>query len=267
MTAFPDAPNPMFNSYLSSESLPSTSSYDPTHHTSSSRCNLSQPEPVEKTSVAVQTEVGTWDTQTDCQLTASLWRTEFAVAELEQQNKKNLIELKTLKTSLRCANRSRPNAEAIADRAESKLEISGKVTSDLFEENTSKAESLQPELLEANKTNILLNQKMDDYDLANKRVEESLNKKTSQIMDRAAVEKFVKQLQVMKVEIDIQRAEDIQLIQAGDGKQYEKPEKCLHALLTHANHWDWKEYEKHSNFNVERGNIKKCINHLLPNSI
>ena len=180
MTAFPDAPNPMFNSYLSSESLPSTS-YDPTHHTSSSRCNLSQPEPVEKTSVAVQTEVGTWDTQTDCQLTASLWRTEFAVAELEQQNKKILIELNTLKTSLRCANRSRPNAEAIADRAESKLEISEKVTSDLFEENrevkqqlvevTSKAESLQPELLEANKTNILLNQKMDDYDLANKRFE------------------------------------------------------------------------------------------------
>ena len=63
----------------------------------------------------------------------------------------------------------------------------------------------------------------------------------------------------MKVEIDIQRAEDIQLIQAGDGKQHEKPEKCLHALLTHANHWDWKHYEKHSNFNVERGNIKNCL--------
>ena len=75
------------------------------------------------------------------------------------------MELSNLKVSLNCANRLRANAKINADRAESQLEISEKVTSDLFEENrevkqqleeaTSKAESLQPELLEANKTKIL----------------------------------------------------------------------------------------------------------------
>ena len=69
----------------------------------------------------------------------------------------------------------------------------------------------------------------------------------------------MKQLQVTKVEIDIQRAGAIQLIQAVDGKQYEKLEKCLHALLTHANHWDWKDYEKHSFFSVKRDNIKSRL--------
>ena len=72
-----------------------------------------------------------------------------------------------------------------------------------FEEAISKAESLQSKLLEAKKTNILLKQRLDDYDLANKRFQESLTKKTSQIKDQAEVEKPVKQLQVMKVETDI----------------------------------------------------------------
>ena len=94
-------------------------------------------------------------------MAALLWNTEFAVAEFEQQNKKLLNELHNFKVSLRCGNRSRANAKANADRAESKLEISAKVTSDMFGENnevkqqleeaTSKAESLQSELLEANK--------------------------------------------------------------------------------------------------------------------
>ena len=39
-----------------------------------------------------------------------------------------------------------------------------------------------------------------------------------------------------------------------DGKQYEKLEKSLHA-----NHWDWKDYEKYSIFNVKRGNIKSRL--------
>ena len=96
------------------------------------------------------------------------------------------MELSKLKASLNCANRSRANAKTNADRAESKLEISERLTSDLFEENEevkqqldeaiSKAESLQSELLESNKTNILLKQKLDEYDLANKRFQESLNK-------------------------------------------------------------------------------------------
>ena len=69
--------------------------------------------------------------------------------------------------------------------------------------------------------------------------------------------KLVKQLQVMRTGIVIKRAEAIQLIQAVDGKRYEKLEKCLHALLTsHADHWDWQQYEKYSIFSVKRGNIK-----------
>ena len=139
------------------------------------------------------------------------------------------------------------------------------MTSDLFEENkevkrqleevTSKAESLQSELLESNKTNILL-KNLDEYDLANKRFQESLNKKAAQIKEQTEIEKLVKQLQVMRVDINIQRAEAIQLFQAVDGQQYEKLERCLHALLTHAEHWDVEQYKKYSISNIKRGNIK-----------
>ena len=48
----------------------------------------------------------------------------------------------------------------------------------------------------------------------------------------------------MKVEIDNQGKEAVRMIQAVDGKQYEKLEKCLQAFLIHANHWDSKDYEK-----------------------
>ena len=174
-----------------------------------------------------------------------------------------------MKVSPNCANRSRANAINNADRAESKLQISERVTSDLFEENKEvkqqleeaifKAESLQSELLEANKTKILPEQKLDENDIANKRFQEPLTKKTNQIKDQSEVEKLMKQLQFMRVEIDIQRAEAFQLIQAVDGNQYEKLERSLHALLTHANHWDWKDYEKYSIFNVKRGNIKSRL--------
>ena len=63
----------------------------------------------------------------------------------------------------------------------------------------------------------------------------------------------------MKVEIDLQRAEAIQLIQGVDGEQMEKLENCLHALLTHANQWDWKDSEKISIFNVKRGKIRSRL--------
>ena len=89
----------------------------------------------------------------------------------------------------------------------------------------SKAESLQSELLESNKTNILLKKKLDEYEQANKRFLESLNKKAAQIKEQTEIEKLVEQLQVMRVEIDIQRAEAIQLIETVDGQQYEKLEK------------------------------------------
>ena len=190
---------------------------------------------------------------------------KFAIAEFEQQNKSLLIELNNLKVSLNCANRSRANAKINADRAESKLEISERVTSDFFEENkevkqqideaTSKADSLQSELLESNKTNIFLNKKLDEYDLANKRFQESL-KKAAQIKEQTEIEELVKQLQVMRVEIDIERAEALQLIKVVDGQQYEKLGRCLHALLTYAENWDIEQYDKYSIFNAKRGNIK-----------
>ena len=263
VTAFANDPNSLFSSHSHSrESLTSS-------------CNTSLSETKSKfctnntVSIAIQTDPEPSNFQPDTQLTASLWKTEFAIAEFEQQNKNLLTELSNLKASLNCGNRSRANAKINADRAESKLEIFERVTSDLFEENkevkqqlkevTSKAESLQSELLESNKTNILLKKRLEEYDLANKRFQESLNKKATQIKDQSEIEKLIKQLQIVRVEIDIQRAEAIQLIQAVDGNQYEKLEKSLQALLTDANHWDWKDFEKYFIFNVKCGNIENRL--------
>ena len=101
-----------------------------------------------------------------------------------------------------------------------------------------------------------MKKKLDECDLANKRFQESLNKKATQIKTQTKKAKLVKQLQVMRVEIDIQRAKAIQLIQSVDGQQYEKLERCLHALLTYAENWDIEQYKKYSIFNVKRGNIQ-----------
>ena len=183
VTAFPDDPNPFFNSPSSSYPPRNLSSQIDLECTTpnSNRSNL-----IETTSIGIQTDPEPSNFQADTQLTASLWETEFAIAKFEQQNRNLLMELSNLKASLNCANRSRANAKINADRAESKLEISERVTSDLFEENkevkqqlkevTSIAESLQSELLESNKTNILLKKKLDEYDLANKRFQECLKK-------------------------------------------------------------------------------------------
>ena len=57
--------------------------------------------------------------------------------------------------------------------------------------------------------------------MANKRFKEILDKKDTRIKDQNDTDKLVKQLKVMRVEIDIQRAEAIQLIQEVDWKQYE----------------------------------------------
>ena len=43
----------------------------------------------------------------------------------------------------------------------------------------------------------------------------------------------------MRIGVDIKRAEVIQLIQVVDIQQNEKLEKCLHALLISADHWEW----------------------------
>ena len=154
VTAFPDDPNPIFNSPFSS-SLPSNSSSQIDLNCTTLNSNRS--DSIETTSIGIQTDPENFNFNSDTQLTKSLWETEFAIAEFEQQNKNLLRELSNLKVSLNCANRSRANAKINADRAESKLEISERVTSDLFEENkevkqqleevTSKAESLQSELL------------------------------------------------------------------------------------------------------------------------
>ena len=88
-----------------------------------------------------------------------------------------------------------------------------------MDEATSKAESLQYELLESKKTNIFLKQKLDEKGFANKRSQGSLNKKATQIKEQTEIEKLVKQFQVLTVEIGIQRTEAKQPIQAHDGKQ------------------------------------------------
>ena len=63
----------------------------------------------------------------------------------------------------------------------------------------------------------------------------------------------------MSVEINNQRAEAIHLIQAVDGQQYEKLERCLHAPLTYAENLDIEQYKKYSIFNVKRGNVKRRL--------
>ena len=256
LTAFPNDPNPLISSQCNlQESIASS-------------CNIAlcsetklKSSTTKTVSTSTQTTPASSNFQADTQLTKSPWETE-----LEQQNKNMLSKLCNLKVSLNCANRSRANAKSNADHAESKLEISEKVTSDLFKENkevkqqldeaTSKAESLQSELLESNKTNILLKRTLDEYGLAKKHFQESLNKKAAQIKEQTELEKLVKQLQVLRVEIDIQKAEAIQLIQAVHGQQYEKLERCLHALLTNAENWDIEQYKKYSLFNVKRGIMK-----------
>ena len=137
-----------------------------------------------------------------------------------------------MKDALRSANRSRGTAKENANRAESKLEISEKVFSDLFDEKrelktpndeaTSKAESLQTKLLESNKTKNLVKRNLDSFDIADKRFKEILRKKGTRLKDQTETDKQSKQLQVMRVGIDIQRAEAIQLFQTVDEKQYEK---------------------------------------------
>ena len=116
---------------------------------------------------------------------------------------------------MRRANRSRWNAKLNADTTNPKLEIWDLVTSELFEEikevkqqldeTNTKAKSLQPELLEPNKTTIFLKQWLEEYDIANKRFHKSLNKKTTQMRRQSAIDKLVRQSQVLGVAVVFQR--------------------------------------------------------------
>ena len=166
VTAFPNDPNPTFFSHCSSqESIASSCNTFSCSETKFKSCNT------KTVSTTTQTEPESSNFQADTQLTKSLWETEFPIAEFDQQNKSLLIALSNFEVSLNCANRSRTNAKVNADRADSKLEISERVFSNLFGENkedkqqlddaTSKAESLQSELLESNKTIILLKKELD----------------------------------------------------------------------------------------------------------
>ena len=227
-TAFAYDPIAVFSSYHSSHHLPSTSSSQlelksKTSNYSHSTTNRSHS--IETTSIGILTETQTRDDESASQLT-SLWNTEVAIADLEQQNRSLSIELNNPKVSLRRVNGSRANAKANANRAKSKLEISDCVTSDLFHKNkaikqhdeaTTKAESLQTEQLEANKTNILLKQKLDEYDIAIERFQESMNESYSNKRPERN-RKANQTTPSVRVVIDIQRAEAIQSIQAVDGK-------------------------------------------------
>ena len=93
-------------------------------------------------STTTQTDTESFNFQADTQLTKSFRETEFAIAEFKQQNKNLLTELSNLKESLNCGKRPRANAKTNADRAEFKLEISEKVTFDLFEENKEEKQQL-----------------------------------------------------------------------------------------------------------------------------
>ena len=121
VTAFPDDPNPIFNSPLSS-SLPSNSSSQ--IDLKCTTLNSNRSDSIETTTIGIQRDPENFNFNSDTQLTKSLWETEFAIAEFEQQNGNLLRELSKLKASLNCANRSRANAKINADHAESKLEIS-----------------------------------------------------------------------------------------------------------------------------------------------
>ena len=87
VTSFPNDPNPVFfspnnsqKSLLSPYSAPSSSKYN------------SEPLLAGTISTATQTESQNFDPQIDIQLTKSLWESEIAVAEFEEQNKALFIE-------------------------------------------------------------------------------------------------------------------------------------------------------------------------------
>ena len=90
VTAFPDDPNPVLNS-PSSSYLPSNSSSQIDLKFTTPNTNRS--DSIETTSIGIQTEPENFIFNSDTQLTKSLWETEFAIAEFEQQNRNLLMEL------------------------------------------------------------------------------------------------------------------------------------------------------------------------------
>ena len=122
ITAFPDDPKLPLDDYSSTISSSINSFTTKETHT-----DISRNWPSRKTVNATnQTETEERTDTSESNLTAALWKTEFSVAEFEQQNRSLNIELINLKNSLWSANMSWAMAKENANRAESKLEISEK---------------------------------------------------------------------------------------------------------------------------------------------
>ena len=100
VTAFPNDPDPLFSSHYNSQESIAFSC-----NTSSCSENKLNSCTTKTVSTTTQTETESYKFGSDTQLTASLWETEFATAEFEQQNKNLLAELNNLKVSVNCANR------------------------------------------------------------------------------------------------------------------------------------------------------------------
>ena len=115
VTAFPNVPYPLFSSHCNSQESIASSC-----NTSSCSETKLKSSTTKTVSTTTQTEPESSNFQADTQLTKTLWETELAIAEFEQQNENLLFELSNLKVFLNCANRSRANAKINANRAESK---------------------------------------------------------------------------------------------------------------------------------------------------
>ena len=61
---------------------------------------------------------------------------------------------------------------------------------------------------------MFLEEMLDAFDVANKRFKEILDKKDVKIIDQTEIDEQFKQVKIMGVEIDIQRAEANELVQA-----------------------------------------------------
>ena len=72
----------------------------------------------------------------------------------------------------------------------------------------------------------------------------------------------LKHLQKIQVDIDVQRAEAIQMIAVLDKTTHEKLKKSLMLLLKHADYNDQMKYAKASLLNIERGTVKDRLSKI-----
>ena len=130
LAAFHDDLNPLFDDKASTISSSISTSTSKETHTNNSCFSPNKKQAVNATT---QTETEEETDTSDTNLTAALWKTELAIAGFQQQNRSLNIELANLKNALCSSNQSRAMAKEKANRAEFELEISEKVSSDLFD--------------------------------------------------------------------------------------------------------------------------------------